>query len=527
MVGKVSDPTRVNIPYKVNLQGDFLIRKLDEKTGKPIPGMEMLITYPDGSTQKAITDNKGEFKPNGKWNQGTNIKVKEIKAPAGYVSHGEEKTVTIVANETTSVVFKNHTQKGLIKINKTKEAITSATTKETEFGKDYDFVTEQVNTEGAEFVIKNIKDKITADGTLHYKDGEIVGTLTTDKDGKAELPNLELGTYELIETKAPSGQVIDTTAYPFEFKYAGQEIEVVTAEQDVKNFMQEIEIRTHKSEEKFTKFEEEKAQYEIVESDNKTFGLFLTEAMVDGNGTEIAPADALIATANTVKGLSTSKEKIPEGKYYIQELKVDENHVLDPTKHEFEFDYSMTGDNGVYTIDIWGNKVVFEGQPENRMANLPIINDYIKGGLEFTKFDSSNGDTLAHVTFELLNEQKEVIITRKTDENGKIKLEKDELPKGKYFLREKHALVGYVLNQKLIPFEIKENGEIVTLEMKNDREVTKITTGKDGKDGRTIIKTLPQTGTQEKVSITLVGLVILASLVCYEYFRLKKAKETI
>ena len=63
----------------------------------------------------------------------------------------------------------------------------------------------------AEFDIVAVNDVVTPDGTIRYLAGTIVDTLRTDSSGQDTTIPLFLGTYDIIETKAPSGFVLDST----------------------------------------------------------------------------------------------------------------------------------------------------------------------------------------------------------------------------------------------------------------------------------------------------------------------------
>lgn len=534
--GKFADPMPQE-GFEVNFfarMGKLKIRKVDETSNKPLPGTTFKITDPSGATIEETTDKNGEIALQDEWVADTVLKVQEIKAPDGYVSHGETKTVTIVGNETTTVTFDNHSQKALFKLGKTGETIVNATAKDSEYGKDYDFVVSDISMAGAVFDVYAKGDKVTGDGTVHVKDGELIGSLTTDENGQAETPKMELGTYTFIEKVAPKGQVLDPTPREITFEYGDQTIEWVEKEETVKNELQKIKIQTHKDEEKFERFEKEKAIFSTVKGENKVFGLFLSQAFtVDGK--EIVPRDGLIATATTKNGMADVEEKLPEGAYYVRELYAGENHVLDTTKHEFTLTYDTTGNNPIHTIDIWSNNVLQELHDQEKAkeakategtepaegtdSKKPILNKYIRGGVKLTKMDAENGDTIAHVQFDVLNEEKEVIMTRRTNGDGDLLLAKDELPKGKYYLREKHAKIGYILDQTLIPFEIKSNGEIVTLKMDNKRVKQVVKDGKNTKE--VVVKTLPSTGEQAGINLTAYGVILLMSAVWFY----KKKKE--
>ena len=91
----------------------------------------------------------------------------------------------------------------------------------------------------------------------------------------------------------------------------------------------------------------------------------------------------------------------------------------------------------------------------------------ITGTLEFTKTDFSESVTLPNTTIEIYNDKDELVYTGTTDENGKIVIEK--IPYGKYYILEKEAPKGYTLNTEKMPFEIKEDGEIVKCSMKDEK----------------------------------------------------------
>ena len=95
----------------------------------------------------------------------------------------------------------------------------------------------------------------------------------------------------------------------------------------------------------------------------------------------------------------------------------------------------------------------------------------ITGTLEFTKTDFSESVTLPNTTIEIYNDKDELIFTGKTDENGMIVIE--ELEYGKYYILEKEAPKGYTLNTEKMYFEIKENGEVVKCNMK-DEEIIEV-----------------------------------------------------
>ncbi len=66
-------------------------------------------------------------------------------------------------------------------------------------------------------VDKENKDAL-ADAVFEIQDeaGRVVAKITTDKKGQAQVTNLSVGTYKLVEVKAPKGykQLIDPHYFP-------------------------------------------------------------------------------------------------------------------------------------------------------------------------------------------------------------------------------------------------------------------------------------------------------------------------
>ena len=410
--------------------------------------------------------------------------------PIDFEVNGENKTIELVKY--------NKAQKGTITVTKTgdifssvkeiNETSTEDEAKESSL-KMYQPVYKNSTLSGAEFKITAGEDIITPDGTVRYKKGETVDTITTGNNGKAVSKQLYLGKYYVTETKAVSGYVLNREAYPVTLKYAGQNVEVTNSSVTVNNKRQKAEIT-------LTKILEVNEKLGIGNNDeikNVSFALYSNEEIKASNGT-IIPKDGLIETVSVSEnGKATFTTDIPFGKYYVQEYSTDDHYVLDDTKYEFEFSY--TDENtSVQTIEINNGK--------------PIVNNPITGGLEITKKDVSTGELLPNAGFRIKDVNGKTIVEGYTDEKGVAKF---TLGYGKYTYEEFDAPDGYIIDTTPHEFEIKENGQIIKAEMTNKKQPE---------------PDKPQTGDSSNIGFFIgLGAFAVGGLVAFVIIRFRKKDE--
>ncbi len=99
---------------------------------------------------------------------------------------------------------------------------------------------------GTTFDIRAVGDIVRPDGSIVALDGETVVAVTTDERGHARADHLSLGcgtaTYEVVETQAPEGYLLNPTSHTVELSYADQQTPVIEAHLDVSNDYTKIDI---------------------------------------------------------------------------------------------------------------------------------------------------------------------------------------------------------------------------------------------------------------------------------------------
>lgn len=200
------------------------------------------------------------------------------------------------------------------------------------------------------------------------------------------------------------------------------------------------------------------------------FEVAAAEDIYVGNGYCIYPKGTVIDTITTgADGIAETTKAIYKGYSYTV------------TEIEAPKGYSIS-DEPTQTIKLVEQQAEFVVDFENEQNTIPF---------EITKTDISTGELIPDCTFEILNENKEQVITGTTDENG---IAKFQLAIGKYFYREISAPDIYEIDDTPYPFEITENDDIVKAKMTNKKKsgsikVTKTTTGNLNIEGIKFIAT--------------------------------------
>ncbi|WHY77368.1 SpaA isopeptide-forming pilin-related protein [Neobacillus sp. WH10] len=144
-------------------------------------------------------------------------------------------------------------------------------------------------------------------------------------------------------------------------------------------------------------------------------------------------------------------------------------------------------------------EIAFEVKEDGQVIKLEATNKKITGTLEITKVDVVGSKPLPNAKFEIFDENGNKVVEKVTDENGKAIFEK--LPFGKYTFKETVAPDGYLINETVVPFEIKENGEVIKHTVSDERIPTPEKPEQPKPE-----KSLPQTGGQEDNTMKYAGL---------------------
>ena len=455
--------------------------KVDSETGKTIPyegaGFEiydsngqkisMTFAYPTPTTIDTFyTNSEGylitpEVLPYGEYS------LVEVQAPVGYVLDSTPVSFTVSADnaeeENALTVIKvrkeNTAQKGKISVRKTGDIFTSVATASSAYTNEngemivnpttYTPVFADGDLSDAVFQVIAVEDIVTLDGTTRAYAGDVVSEITTDENGYAETEPLYLGKYEVRETKAPYGYVLNNKPKDVELTYAGQEFEVRdTVNTAFENEYQSVRIS-------LSKVMESDELFGIYGKDCYTsvrFGLFTAEDITAADGTVI-PADGMISEVSLDENMTAKFDvQIPFGRYYVQEIATDEHYVLSGEKYLVNFEY-MGQD--IQTVDIDCGQ---------------FVNLLKRGRIEGHKVDDKS-EPLENAVFGLFTadcvkfSRDTAIMTAASDENGCFEF--TDVPFGQYIVREIESPSGYILSDKEYAVSISEDGEVIEITTEN------------------------------------------------------------
>lgn len=355
--------------------------------------------------------------------------VKEITAPYGMVLNDEIHAVELVyagqniAVTETETSFYNERQRveiDLVKSLETDEAYGVGNN-----GEIFDVT----------FGLYAETDLTAADGTVIPADG-LIEIISLDENGKGTVnSDLPFGSYYVKELSTNSAYVLNEQKYPVHFEYAGQDTAVVhLSANDGEAIENEIiygSVSGLKSDEDGNAL------------GGAVIGIFKT-------GTEEFTKENAIQTTTSADDGSFSFEKVPYGTWVIREIESPTGFVLSEEE-----------------IAVTVGKV-------DEVVEIELVNYFIKGNIELTKVDADYPDNkLTGAVFEVYADtngngefdEDDELCGEMTELEGGI-YQMTELRYGKYFVREKTAPDGFVLDEGVYSVSIEENGKTYTVENK-------------------------------------------------------------
>jgi len=346
----------------------------------------------------------------------------------------------------------------------------------------------------ATFDVTARNDIRTPQGTVIYRQGEVVGNLTTDENGYGELDNLNLGEYTLKESAVPDGFRDDDSTYDFTITADKTDSKLhmgLDVTWEINNYPTFINVyKVDKDSGKKL----ENAEFDLYNvTDKRKVGTYKT----DKNG--------------NIAVFYLSRQKT----YYLQETKAPDSYKLNDTRYYFYVD-----EKGAFSVsDLNGN--VEDGTfnvPFHGTMTITVKNEIDICNLRITK-KNDNSKVLENAEFSLYSDKEctKEIEKGKTDKNGQLNF--DRISVGDFYLKETKAPAGYRLLEDPIKISLKNvNGKFTFFvndkEIKEDDKNNSLTLENGLYTGNlTVINSrgsiLPATGSPMTIVLTGAGILCL------------------
>ena len=415
---------------------------------------DVITTLTTDENGRAST--KADYLPYGDY------QLKETVAPTGYTSGG---TITrnfsiredgkIVQMNTSSTAIKNEVIRGGVAVEKWDSE------------KDKREPQGEATLEGTKIQIISQNTNTVLVGDKEYKKGDVITTLTTDKDGKASTAAdyLPYGTYQMKETVPPTGYTSGgTITRNFSIQEDGKIVQMNTAGTAIKNEV----IRGGVAVEKWdSEKDKREPQGEATLEGTKIQIISQNTNTVLVGDKEYKKGDVITTLTTDKDGkASTAADYLPYGTYQLKE-------TVPPTGYT---------SGGVITRNFQIRK---DGElVQMNTSDTAIKNEVIRGGVAVEKWDSEldqripQGDgTLEGAKIQIISQNThtvlvgekeykkgEVVATLTTDKDGKASTAADLLPYGNYQLKETVPPTGYTSGGTITRnFSIREDGKIVQM----------------------------------------------------------------
>lgn len=379
------------------------------------------------------------------------VYLKEISAPQGYVLDTKSYGVKLEVGKTVQIEVADQEQLASLTVYKEGEVLTGADI--TEEGVTFSYTKEKQK--GAVYDVYAEKEIVRADGTVAYKKGAVVKKgLKTGEDGSVTLSELPLGTYKVVEVKAPENFVCKGESQTVTLSYAGQNEEVVFKTITFVNDRQKASVSVRK--------EDQDTKNPLA---GGIYGLYTAEDIHGKAGNLLVKKDTLIEKVTTGEnGTASYQADLPIGySYYIKELQAPAQYVKNETeKFSFHFQYVEGEEQCSFSHTFQNERVKAEiilEKEDAETGKTPQGDASLKGAVYglYARENIVHSDGKTGVLYQ----KDEQVATLKTDDKGKAEVK--DLYLGCYYIKEITPPAGYLLDETEHDVVCDDEGDTVAI----------------------------------------------------------------
>ena len=500
------------------------VTKVDITTGTELDGASMSVLDKDGNVIDSWTSVKDSPHVIKRLQVGKTYILREELAPYGYLRATDVEFTISDTAEVQKVKMEDEVPVARLLVNKKGEFLDSVSLLDNAKGMIehlFNYVTGNLtdvtfNVYAAEAI--RAADGVSAD---YYAADELVGSITTDGNGIAQMDNLPLGRYYIVEKETSHGYVLDNEPRYVDLTYRDQDTPLVTYSADWQNARQRVQVEVLKK---------EKDSDKVLSG--AIFGLYAADDIVSSKGKVLLAKDTLIELKTTDEdGKIRFVADLPvDSRYYIKELAAPDGYVTDQEPQEFTFEYQGSGtsvaeyaftfedeqttvelskadltdkkelpgaslkvtDEDGNTVDEWVSKEeahiikglivgkkykMTETKPADGYVTAESIEFTVENTKEVQKHQMLDDVTKVEISKKDITDSSEVPGAKLIilDKDGK-KVESwtstdkphmvEKLPVGEYTLREEQAPDGYLIAED-VKFTVKDTGKVQKVKMKD------------------------------------------------------------
>lgn len=309
------------------------ITKADVTTGVELDGASLLILNKKGEVVDSWTSVKDKPHVIKGLKVGETYNLREQIAPYGYLRTTDITFQISDTAEVQKVRMEDEVPIARLLVNKKGEFLDDVTLLDNAKGvveHFFSYVTGSLT--DVSFNVYAAEDIRAADGVSenYYTKDQLVGTITTDGTCIAELDNLPLGKYYIVEKETSYGYVLDDEPRYVDLTYRDQDTPVVTYSADWQNRRQKVQVNVLKK---------EKDSDKVLSG--AIFGLFAAEDITSAGGKVLIEKDTIIELKTTDESgwLHFIADLPIRAKYYLKEIYAPDGYVRATETQEFTFEY--------------------------------------------------------------------------------------------------------------------------------------------------------------------------------------------